>query len=146
MKKNKKMMMGIIPIVATIFMLIFSSTTDSSSQEVTLDKVLEQPDRYKEKLLMLQGDLMEESVQWDADQTLLRFSIKQGERTIKVQYKGVKPDTFTAGTIVMVDGIYHAGDQVVVAERLRTRCPSKYESMDKEANKEAYERQHKQKE
>ncbi len=146
MKKNKKMMMGIIPIVATILMLVFSSTTNSSSQEVTLDKVLEQPDQYKEKLLMLQGDLIEESVQWDADKTLLRFNIKQGDRMVKVQYQGVKPDTFTDGTIVMVDGIYHAEDQVVYAERLRTRCPSKYESMDKKANKEAYERQHKQKE
>lgn len=146
MKKNKKMMMGAIPIIATILLLIFSNTTNSSSQEVTLDKVLEQPDKYKEKLLMLQGDLIEETVQWDADKTLLRFDIKQGGRIVKVQYQGVKPDTFTNGTIVMVDGIYHAKDQVVYAERLRTRCPSKYESMDKEANKEAYERQHMKKE
>lgn len=146
MKKNKKLLIGVISIVSTIFLLVFSSTTNSSAQEVTLDKVLEQPDKYKEKLLMLQGDLIEESVQWDADKTLLSFKIKQGDKIIAVQYEGVKPDTFTAGTIVLVDGIYNAQDKVVYAERLRTRCPSKYESMDKEANKEAYERQHKKKE
>jgi|GEM_PF-456538 len=146
MNKNKKMMFAVIPLVAVILLLIFANTTNSSSQEVTLDKVIAAPDKYKEKLITVQGDLQESTVQWDASSTLLRFQIKQDDRTIDVEYKGVKPDTFSEGTIVMADGVYDVERGLLVAERLRTRCPSKYESLDKEANKEAYEQQHMKKE
>ncbi|MCD1261052.1 cytochrome c maturation protein CcmE [Paenibacillus athensensis] len=146
MKKNKKILFAVIPLVVVIALLIAANTTNSSSQEVTLDKVIAAPDKYKEKLITVQGDLQESTVNWDATSTLLRFQIKQDDRTIDVEYKGVKPDTFSDGTIVMADGVYDAGRGMLVAERLRTRCPSKYESLDKEANKEAYEKQHMKKE
>lgn len=147
MKKNKKLMVGMLPIVGVILFLIFTNSADSATtEEVTLEKVVQNPEKYKEKMLMLQGNLIETSVQWDAEKTLLTFDIKDQDKTIAVEYIGVKPDTFTDGTIVIVDGIYDVSKKVLYAERLRTRCPSKYEAMDKEANKEAYEQQHMKKE
>lgn len=133
MRKIKKIMFAVIPIVVAILGLMLANTSNSASQEVTLDKVLLEPDKYKEKLITLQGDLMEDSIHWDADKTELSFDIKKDDHTIKVQYKGVKPDTFSDGTIVMADGVYDIDEQVLHAERLRTRCPSKYEASEKDA-------------
>ena len=44
---------------------------------------------------------------------------------IPVRYAGIKPDMFAAGRDVIIDGDYVGG--VLVASKLLTQCPSKYE-------------------
>jgi cytochrome c-type biogenesis protein CcmE len=59
---------------------------------------------------------------------LLRFSVRdpQGSETsVPVEYRGLKPDMFQAGRDVLVDGDFRDGK--IVAAKLQTQCPSKYE-------------------
>ncbi len=45
--------------------------------------------------------------------------------TIRVRYAGIKPDMFAAGRQVIIDGEWK--DDVFIAHKLLTQCPSKYE-------------------
>ena len=54
------------------------------------------------------------------------------QNKIKVIYNGIKPDMFTDGRDVLVDGEFKDG--VVIASSLLTQCPSKYEPKIPELN------------
>ena len=56
----------------------------------------------------------------------LRFSLRdvKGSATTPVVYKGSVPDLFRVGREIMVEG--EARNGVFVADRLVTKCPSKY--------------------
>ena len=67
---------------------------------------------------------------------LLRFSIinpgkgdqavpVDPKQTIPVVYQGIKPDMFTPGRDVIIDGEFRDG--ILYASKLLTQCPSKYE-------------------
>lgn len=59
---------------------------------------------------------------------LLRFSVrdpKGGDQIVPVEYRGLKPDMFQAGRDVLIDGDFRGGK--IVAAKLQTQCPSKYE-------------------
>ena len=46
-------------------------------------------------------------------------------RAVPVVYQGIRPDMFTVGRDVIIDGEYTGG--VLQASKLLTQCPSKYE-------------------
>ncbi len=46
--------------------------------------------------------------------------------TVEVVYSGQMPNTFDDGVDVVVIGKYAAGDKVITADQLQTKCPSKY--------------------
>jgi len=48
-----------------------------------------------------------------------------GETTVPVEYRNLKPDMFQAGRDVLIDGDFKNG--TLVAAKLQTQCPSKYE-------------------
>jgi cytochrome c-type biogenesis protein CcmE len=47
--------------------------------------------------------------------------------TVKVDYGGQMPATFAAGVQVVVTGKYAAGGNVISADEMQTKCPSKYQ-------------------
>jgi cytochrome c-type biogenesis protein CcmE len=47
--------------------------------------------------------------------------------TVEVDYSGQMPNTFEAGVDVVVIGQYSAGEGLITADELQTKCPSKYE-------------------
>jgi cytochrome c-type biogenesis protein CcmE len=47
--------------------------------------------------------------------------------TVQVDYSGQMPNTFAAGVDVVVVGKYLATDDLISADELQTKCPSKYE-------------------
>ena len=48
-----------------------------------------------------------------------------GATTVAVEYRNLKPDMFQAGRDVLIDGDFKGG--TIVAAKLQTQCPSKYE-------------------
>jgi len=72
------------------------------------------------------GQIVPDSVNQDTENFTLSFTITDGETTLPVVYQGVVPDTFKAGTDIVVEGksdrqgVFHAS-------KLITKCPSKYE-------------------
>lgn len=63
----------------------------------------------------------------DYQNELIMIALKESKpsETIKVDYRGVVPDTFRAGGIAIVEGTY-GKDGIFRADVLLAKCPSKY--------------------
>lgn len=130
MKKNTKVLLGGTAIIVTILILLIAATPGASGTEVSLAETITNGEKYDERYVTTQGFLIEESIDWRADEIELRFDIEDEEGNIlPVFYKGVRPDNFSEGVIVILGG-YIVPDEPFQAEKVQTKCPSKYEGED----------------
>lgn len=132
MSKNKKIITALSFMGVAIFIMAFSSMPSAGSKEITISQVVNSSDKFDGDYIMTEGLLNKESIQWNADKIELRFEIMdENELALPVYYKGVQPDNFTDDVIVIVEGFI--GDNgVFEAEKVLTKCPSKYEGEDME--------------
>ncbi|RKU10775.1 hypothetical protein C6501_13475 [Candidatus Poribacteria bacterium] len=109
--------------------LVLSTTKRESMPELTPAKLLVNADRTDNQNVKVVGVISEESSTWDAANTKLTFAIREpeGSETVNVVYNELKPDNFTDGGNVFVEGTYNAEKNLVVATKLTTKCASKYE-------------------
>ncbi len=77
----------------------------------------------------ISGYVDPESVQWNAKDIELRFSMYEESDTLSVYYKGVIPDQIYDAQIVVAEGTL-ANDGSLVASKILLKCPSKYETGD----------------
>lgn len=143
MNKNKKILSALSLIAVALIIMIFSSMPSATSKEITITDIVESNDKFEGDYIMTEGLLNKNSVQWNADDIELRFEIfDQNETSLSVFYKGVQPDNFTEDVIVIVEG-FIGENGVFEAEKVMTKCPSKYEgedmeNYDSEMHKELY--------
>jgi cytochrome c-type biogenesis protein CcmE len=143
MTKNKKIMTALSIMAVAIVIMAFASMPSATSKEITISDVVESADKFEGDYIMTEGLLNKSSVQWDADKIELRFEIlAEDETPLPVFYKGVQPDNFTEDVIVIVEG-FIGENGVFEAEKVMTKCPSKYEgedmeNYDSEMHKELY--------
>lgn len=130
MKKNTIVMLGGFVIVGAIIFLLMAATPGSSGIELKMDELLENQDKYQDDFVTVEGLLVEESIEWNADKIQLKFDVKDNDGNIlHVVHDGVKPDNFSEGVIVILQGSPTQKD-TFAAESVKTRCPSKYEGQD----------------
>lgn len=130
MKKNTIVMLGGFIIAGAIIFLLMAATPGSSGIELKLDELLKNQEKYKDDFVTVEGLLIEESIEWNADKIQLKFDVQDAEGNIlHVIHDGVKPDNFTEGVITILQGAPTNKD-TFVAESVKTRCPSKYEGAD----------------
>jgi cytochrome c-type biogenesis protein CcmE len=130
MKKNTLVMIGGFIIAAAIIFLLMAATPGSSGIELKLKDLLENQEKYKDDFVTVEGLLVEESIDWNSEKIQLKFDVKDVEENkLHVVYDGVKPDNFSEGVIVILQGHIDEKD-TFVAESVKTRCPSKYEGQD----------------
>lgn len=141
MKKNTKLFIGGGLIFTAILTLLIISTPAASRTELTISDVNKNPIEYKERYILTQGLLIEDSVEWDAEKIELNFKIRDEEgNELSVYHHGVRPDNFTQDIIVIVEGFMQENG-VFNAEKVQTKCPSKYEGEDpKKYDKEFHEK------
>lgn len=133
MKKNTMVSIGGLIIAGAIVFLLMAATPGSSGVELTLKELTENQQKYKNDYVTVEGLLIEKSVQWNADKIELQFQVKDNEgNKLHVIHNGVKPDNFTEGVIVILQGNTAKEKGEFVAETVKTRCPSKYEGQDME--------------
>ncbi|MGJ7921327.1 cytochrome c maturation protein CcmE [Neobacillus sp. LXY-4] len=131
MKKNTVVMIGGFIIAGAIIFLLMAATPGSSGVELKMDELLKNQEKYSDGYFVtVEGLLIEDSIQWDADKIELKFDVKDNDGNIMhVIYNGVKPDNFSEGVIAILQGAPTEKD-TFVAESVKTRCPSKYEGQD----------------
>ncbi|ALC89973.1 hypothetical protein AM500_09435 [Bacillus sp. FJAT-18017] len=130
MKKNTIVMLGGFIIAGAIIFLLMAATPGSSGVELTMKDLLANQEKHKDDFVTVEGLLIEESIKWNADKIELRFDLKDNEGNLMhVVHNGVKPDNFSEGVIVILQGAPTKKD-TFQAETVKTRCPSKYEGED----------------
>lgn len=124
-KRKKVIFAGAIVVVAIGF-LAYIATSQFATYYVTVSEYAEQADSLADERIRVAGHVLAESVDWDTESFTLSFTLVDGQASLPVVYSGVVPDTFKADSDIVVEG---SGDPrgVFHADKLVTRCPSKYE-------------------
>ncbi|MBX7142888.1 MAG: cytochrome c maturation protein CcmE [Oligoflexia bacterium] len=117
--------------VAVAAAMIFMATRSGTSSVYIPSQLLsEAGDKMR---VRVGGRVAESDINYQVEPTIeLNFSVRDPgapnpqQKIIPVTYKGIKPDMFAAGRDVIIDGDFVGG--VLVASKLQTQCPSKYEA------------------
>lgn len=132
MSKNKKIIAGLVLAATALLLLMFTSMPSAGSKEITISELVKNSSKFDGEYVMTQGLLKKDSIQWDADKIELQFEIYDEDNvSIPVFHKGIKPDNFSDDVIVIVEGMVN-DKGVFEAEKVQTKCPSKYEGEDME--------------
>ncbi|OLN26530.1 cytochrome c maturation protein CcmE [Desulfosporosinus metallidurans] len=130
MNKKLKFILVISIMLGAFGYLMISGFNNSKTYYMTINEVTASADKGKlgKQNLKVSGKLVGQSVKWDPSKTELKFEMisKDQNEIMPVLYKGVKPDNFNDGIDVIVDGKYTV-EQVLLADKVMTKCPSKYE-------------------
>ena len=131
-KANSKIkyIVGGVVIVGLIAYLIISSISSAGAYYREVGEVLAQRDALAGKNLRVSGNIVTESVKYDAAKLDLNFVISDpadAAKTLPVYFHGVQPDQITReGASAIVEGSL-GSNGVVNANNLLLKCPSRYE-------------------
>lgn len=128
---NKLFISLIIAAVVVLGLLMFQALQGGTSIVLLPSDLATSDAKTARPRVRVAGRVTTENVQYTVEPKFeLRFSIENpGEygtsKTVPVVYMGIKPDMFASGRDVIIDGDFKEG--VLVANKLLTQCPSKYE-------------------
>jgi cytochrome c-type biogenesis protein CcmE len=122
---SKTLISIILCALALIGLFTFEATRSSASSVLIPSELASLGDKER---IRIGGRVVGEIKYSVEPKFLLDFTVNDPGKdlpALKVSYQGIKPDMFAAGRDVIIDGDYKNG--VLVATKLLTQCPSKYE-------------------
>ena len=120
MKKVRFAVLGLVALSGFSY-LIVSGLKGSSTYYLRVGELKASP---RPERVRVEGDVVRGSIRKGRE---LEFEVTDGEDKLKVIYKGVVPPSFKEGVPVVVEGRYRP-EGTFYAERIITKCPSKYEA------------------
>ena len=126
--KKRLIIGGGIILVAVIY-LLYLSFGSSVSYYVTVSEFYDRSDELLDTSIRVAGNVAENSVEWNAGEVELAFTLTEGGRDMPVVYHGARPSGFKGGSTILAEGKY-GSDGIFQASQLILKCPSKYESID----------------
>ena len=127
MLNRRRFIVGAALIAAAVSYLVYAGIRTTSMYYFELGEFLARRDGLVGETLRVKGWVRHGSVRWDAHTNELAFELadKEGARAVPVAYRGIRPDMFSEGREVVVEGRWHQGG--LAARQIMTSCPSKYE-------------------
>jgi len=128
--KQIKFIVGGVVVMGLILYLIVSAISSSGAYYREVSEVLNEQTALMGKNLRVSGNIVTDSIRYDATTLDLSFRIsdpKDAGKQIAVHFHGVKPDQMDReGSSAIVEGTM--GSQgVVEANNLLLKCPSRYD-------------------
>lgn len=128
--KQVKFIIGGAVVVGLILYLIVSAISSSGAYYREVSEVLGEQAALTGKNLRVSGNIVTDSIQYDAATLDLSFRIsdpKDANKQIAVHFHGVKPDQMDReGSSAIIEGTM--GNQgVIEANNLLLKCPSRYD-------------------
>jgi cytochrome c-type biogenesis protein CcmE len=124
LRARSKFIIGGAIIVLAVGYLIGSSIGGSTAYYLTVEEV--KAKGPSEQTARVAGTVVGESIEWNAQELLLRFNIADASGSLAVIYNGPRPDMLRDGAEAVVEGRYIEGGSFE-ANNLLLKCPSKYE-------------------
>jgi cytochrome c-type biogenesis protein CcmE len=110
--------------VLAVGYLIVSSIGGSTAYYLTVGEV--EAKGPSERTVRVAGTVVGDSIEWNAQEMMLRFNIADASGSLAVIYNGPRPDMLRDGAEAVVEGKY-VEDGFFEANNLLLKCPSKYE-------------------
>ena len=123
-KVQGKFIVGGAIIVLAVGYLIFSSIGGSAAFYLTVEEVKARGPSDRD--VRVAGLVMGDTIEWDAQEWVLKFKMADDSGTLAVTYHGARPDMLRDGAEAIVEGKYGENDSFE-ANNLLLKCPSKYE-------------------
>jgi len=128
--KQIKFIVGGVVIVALIGYLIVSSISNAGAYYREVGEVVVQTAQLQGKSLRVSGNIVTESIKYDAPTLSLDFKISDPtdvSKQLDIHFHGVQPDQITReGSSAIVEGTLDPNG-TVEANNLLLKCPSRYE-------------------
>jgi cytochrome c-type biogenesis protein CcmE len=128
--KQLKFIVGGAVVLGLIVYLIVSAISSSGAYYREVSEVLNQQSVLAGKNLRVSGNIVIESIKYDAATLDLRFSISDpndASKQLPVHFHGVKPDQMDReGSSAIIEGVMGTGG-TVEANNLLLKCPSRYD-------------------
>lgn len=127
-KSSLRLLLVTIAVVGSVAYLILSGVKQTGLQYMSVTELATLSQPPKSGGFRLDGTVAAGTVEYDQRTPRLHFKMTDGKESIGVVYDGLMPDAFAAGREVVVEGTYRHSDKTLVASKLVTKCPSKYEA------------------
>jgi cytochrome c-type biogenesis protein CcmE len=124
LKARSKFIFGGAIIVLAVGYLIVSSIGGSTAYYLTVEEV--KAKGFSDRTVRVAGTVVGETIEWSAQELMLRFRIADASGSLAVIYNGPRPDMLRDGAEAIVEGTYGEGG-FFEANNLLLKCPSKYE-------------------
>ncbi|GAB4515380.1 MAG: cytochrome c maturation protein CcmE [Anaerolineae bacterium] len=138
--QRRKFLIGTIVILAVVAYLIFNAVQTTGAYYKEVHEIVGQEASLIGKQLRVSGEIVQETVEWDAPNLSLSFEIRDQTGTgdtLRVHFHGVMPDNFTRpGSSTILEGKLRE-DGVFEAKTLLLKCPSRYEEPPEEVQVQA---------
>lgn len=141
-KSNRKVIIAILVMVASVSFLIYRGLADTSVYYMTVGELKTSSLGMQigpNQSVRVGGLVVDGGIDYDQRDLELRFSIKDEsnpDQVIQALYKGAKPDAFEPEIEALLEGTYDRDKNLFQAETLLVKCPSKYESETTDENKQ----------
>ena len=129
-QRRLKVITASVILLCGMALLMIAGIKRTSVRHFTPASLVADGNRMDNQQVQVDGLIAEGSSKWDAANFKLTFAVRDRETagTVNVTYKDrLKPDNFTDGGSVFVEGKYDATQNLIVASKLMTKCASKYE-------------------
>ncbi len=121
-----KIIIGVAIIVGALAFLIFSGFKDNASYYLTVSELYAKENITSNDGVRVHGYVDPQTIEWNAQDIEVYFDLYEESDTIRVYYKGVKPDQLADAQQVVAEG-HLRDDGIFQANKLMLKCPSKYE-------------------
>lgn len=118
-----------IHVLGFALLIAFAGFTMASFKDTLTPYVSYEQARTLNRTVQVAGGLAEASTSYDDTQQALLFTLEDPEEggTLRVRYKGLKPANFEEAVSIVAIGRYDSGEEILEAEKLLVKCPSKYQ-------------------
>ena len=125
--KTVKMLVTTVVLTAAFVGLLWGTLAEGTEYYMHVDEVMAEPDAWYGKKLQVHGFVVEGSRRRKPDTLEYRFKVENNGAVIDAEYTGLVPDTFQAGSEVVISGQLSAHGFTVDPNGVMAKCPSKYE-------------------
>lgn len=139
--RNLKFIIGAVVIFAAIGFLVFNAMGSAGAYYMTVSELTDEADNHYGKNVRVSGVVVDESVDYNSSELILRFNIADDANQLPIYFHGPRPDNFTRAAEAIVEGKY-GEDGVLYAKTLLLKCPSRYEEHGGEKKPVEYEEFH----
>lgn len=122
---RKLVLLGLVLVGVTAW-FAWQGASASWQYYLTVDEFVAQGDALRNVRVRLGGKVAEGTLAIGPDRRRAGFDLAGAGQRLPVQYTGILPDNLAEGRDVVVEGRWQ-GDGPLQADRLLTRCASKYE-------------------
>ncbi len=135
-RKKLRFTIGALIVLFAFIFFAVSGFQEGKAYYKTLDELFAMEDRAYGKRLKVAGYVKEGSIERRGRR--LSFQLEQNDLTLPVRYAGrsLVPETFRDGAEAVLEGEYHK-DGTFEAQKIQTKCASKYETKYGKAGAEA---------